>query len=220
MNSIAFQKLAKELQTIVKEIPLRWGSVQNNATDASVNMFAINDYDTLSIAIHHLTLEQQFYLKRRWFLWQCSKCDEYLFALNKSVLLNQNPLSKDFDIQFNNDESLQFDVKGTIIPKQFRNNVDEVITNPQKLIDFFYTQQSKEVRYGEQNRLFIVHHSFRNVDRELIVRAHFDFKQEAFKQYARQTLLGKKYFTYKNAKADIIFIVENMDKSFSHIFKV
>jgi hypothetical protein len=213
-----YEKLKKDLQSIVKDVPLRWGSVQNNTTDAGIKMFEINDYAVLQNAIKTLPIEQQQYLIRRWFLWQCSKCDEYLFALNRNVLPNPDAKSKDYDIQFNNDEALQFDLKGTVIPKQFRNNIETIFANPQLLIDFYYAQQSKEVRFGEQNRLFIVHHSFRNVDRELIIRAHFDFKKEAFKRYAMQTLLGKKYLTYKNAKADVIFILEKEDKLFEYKF--
>ncbi len=218
MTDDEYLKLKKELQSIVTKIPNQWGAIQNNATDSGINMFAINDYESLLNAIKLLPTSQQHYLQRRWFLWQCSKCDEYLFCLNRNVKPNPEFKSKDFDIQFNNDEFLQFDVKGTVIPKQLRNNIASVIENPQILVDFFYTQQSKQVRYGEQNRLFILHHSYRNDNRELILRAHFDFKQEAFKRYAMQTLLGKKYLTYKNAKADVLFIFENVDKSFAYKF--
>jgi hypothetical protein len=206
------------LQSIVTKIPSSWGAVQNDASDGGINMFAINDYTTLISSITHLIEEQQQYLQRRWFLWQCSICDEYLFCINRNVKPNPDSKSKDYDIQFNNDEYLQFDIKGTVVPKQFREDVDELIKDPQPLIDFYYQKQSKQVRYGEQNRLFVIHHSYRNENRELILRAHFDFKQEAFKRYAMQTLLGKKYLNYKNAKADALFVFENEDKSFTYKF--
>ncbi len=218
MNAALYFTKKQMLQSIVTKIPVNWGTVQNDASDEGINMFAINDYNSLLNAITHLPEAQKQYLQRRWFLWQCSICDEYLFTLNRNVIANPDSKSKDYDIQFNNDEFLQFDIKGTVIPKQLRNNIAALITNPQPLVDFYYTQQSKQVRYGQQNRLFIVHHSYRNDNRELILRAHFDFKQEAFKRYAMQTLLGKKYLSFKNAKADVIFIFENEDKSFSYKF--
>ncbi len=210
-----FNILSKNLQSIVKSIPLNWGQTQNDNADSQINMFAIKTYSDLESTIASLSEENKNYFKRRWFLWQCSKCDELLFCLNENVNPNPNKRDQSYDIEFNNNTELRFDLKGTLIPKQFRNNVEEVIANPQAMIDFFYQQQSKGVRENYQNRLFIVHHSFRIQEREMYLRCHFDFKKEVIKQYTQQIKITSNFLQYQNAKADVIFILENLDKTFT-----
>lgn len=134
------------------------------------------------------------------------------------MLPNTSRKDKTYDIEFNNSKALQFDIKGTVIPKQFRSNVDELIMNPKPLVDFFYEQQSKGVREGYQNRLFIVHHSYRLQAREMYLRCHFNFKKEVFKQYAADISISSNFIPYQNAIADVIFIIENLDKSI--VYKV
>lgn len=211
-----FNILSKDLQSIIKLIPLQWGTTQNDITDSQVNMFRINSFAELEKQIEHLAQHTKNYLKRRWFLWQCSKCDEFLFCLNKNVKPNANRQSQDYDIEFNNDASLQFDIKGTVIPKQFRNNVQAIIDNPKPMVDFFYQEQSKGVRQSYQNRLFIVHHSYRQQQRELVLRCHFNLKKQVFEQYAQNIKTTSNFLHYNNAKADVIFIIENEDESFTY----
>ena len=215
MTDSEFEILAKDLQQIVKQIPLQWGKTQNDTTDSQVNMFAIKTYTELEAAIATLSEEKKNYFKRRWFLWQCSKCDEFLFCQNENVKPNPNQRDQTFDIAFNNDTSLQFDIKGTVIPKQFRDNVPAIINNPKPMVDFFYQEQSKGVRQSYQNRLFIVHHSYRQQQREMILRCHFGFKKEVFEQYAQKIKTTSNFLHYNNAKADVVFIIENEDRSFT-----
>jgi hypothetical protein len=213
-----FNILSKDLQSIVKSIPLKWGQTQNDSADSQINMFAIKTYSELEAPISILSEEKKIYFKRRWFLWQCSKCDEFLFCLNQNVKPNPNKRDQAFDIEFNNDVELRFDLKGTLIPKQFRNNVEEVIANPQAMVEFFYQHQSKGVRESYQNRLFIVHHSFRQQEREMYLRCHFDFKREVIKQYSQQIKITSNFYRFNSSKADVIFIIENLDKSFTSKF--
>jgi hypothetical protein len=211
-----YNQLQKDLQLIVKQIPLQWGKVQNNATDSKLDIFSIDSWQNLQIATATLNHYDKMYCIRRWFTWQCSKVDEYLFCLNENV--NPNTLKKDkwFDISFCGQEEFKFDIKGTLIPKAFRNNPEEVINNPQVLINFFYEHQSKGVRYGLQNRLFIVHHSFKHWERELMLRCHFEFKKQVYKEYAEQVKSNSVFHTYNTALADIIFIIEQADGRFEN----
>ena len=43
-------------------------------------------------------------------------------------------------LNFFNDTNLRFDVKGTVIPKEFRNEINAIIENPQPMIDFFLSK--------------------------------------------------------------------------------
>jgi len=213
MTANEFDKLCIELQQIVRQIPFKWGMVQNNLSDAAINMFAIKNFAELEAATQILNEEQRNYFKRRWFLWQCSRCDEFLFCKNENVMANPNKKDQLYDIEFNNEPALRFDVKGTLVPKQFRNNAADIIENPQPMINFFYEQQSKGVRENYQNRLFIVHHSFRQQEREMYLRCHFSFKMNLYKQYAQKIKTTSNFYQYQTAKADVVFIIENDDKS-------
>lgn len=217
MTHNEYDILKQELQQLVKQTTLlNWGKIQNDATDAMLDFFKINSLTELENAMANFDDDNKNYFRKRWLVWKCSKCDEYLFCLNENV--KQNPLHRDqtYDIEFNNSENLRFDIKGTVVPKQFRQNLKEVLNNPQLLINFFYEEQSKGVRHSFQNRLFIVHHSCKKQERDLMLRCHFDFKQTVFAAYAKSIGPATYFLRYNNAKADIIFIIENANGSFEY----
>ena len=85
MTPEEFQKLSLELQLLSKIIPLQWGNIQNNNTDSKIDMFSIDSFDMLENEIQNLSDSDKNYLRRRWFLWRCSKCDEFLFNTNPNV---------------------------------------------------------------------------------------------------------------------------------------
>lgn len=220
MNTSQYLKLSNELQDLIREkqIPLNWGAIQNDKTDNKIKIFDYNSLDNLKIAIANFTNDEIIYFKRRWFLMQCAKCDEYLFTLNLNVKANPNSKDQGYDIEFNNNETLRFDVKGTVIPKYFRANIHEILNDPTPIVDFFYEQQSTGIRNHFQNRIFIVHHSFKKPERELILRCYWKFKEEVYKNYAAKISANSKFITYKNVKADVVFILENKDGSFEYRF--
>lgn len=122
-------------------IPLHYGAVRNDAYDSTIQIFNIYSFDELENEIQHLPDELKNYFRHRCFLGRCSQCDEYLFTLNDNVNHNPNPYDESYNIIIN--ETLKFDIKGTVIPDPLRENVDECIENPQKMIDFFYMKQSR-----------------------------------------------------------------------------
>ena len=168
MTAAEFTTLSSDLRILSSKIPLHWGRVQNNYVDDQINMFSINSYADLEKNISHLTEEQKNYLRRRWYLWKCSECDEYLFYINPNTEKNPNPYDKEFDVIINN--KYKFDIKGTVIPKDLRRDVNDVINHPEGMIKFFYDKQSTGRRFDIQNRLFIVHHSFIDQRREFYLR--------------------------------------------------
>jgi hypothetical protein len=126
-----------------------------------------------------------------------------------------------YDIEFNNSNLLQFDIKGTVIPVEFRDNLPALIQNPEEMIRFFYEKQSGGVRKNIQNRLFIVHHSFISQEREMYIRCQWDFKSHLFKEYAQNISTTANFINYKSVKADVVFIFENVDKTISaNIFSI
>jgi hypothetical protein len=205
MNKDEFDVLSEDLRTLAKNIPLHWGYVQNNRIDDRINMFSINSYQELENQISNLSDDKKNYLRRRWYLWKCSQCDEYLFYKYDNVEKNPNPYDKSWDVRIDNKYS--FDIKGTVIPKDMRDSADSVIENPKKMIEFFYEKQSTGRRYDIQNRLFIVHHSFIEPEREFYLRCAWQSKEQIYKEFI-DNIDNIQFVSTHGVKAGVIFVLE------------
>lgn len=213
MNTLEFLKLSADLQKLSIGIPLHWGKIQNDRFDNLLNIFNIHSFEELENKTNNLDQQVRNYFQRRWFLWKCAQCDEHIFCLNPNVTPNPDKKDQAFDIEFNGNKALRFDVKSTVIPKQYRGSIETVIRNPQTLVNFFYKAQSKGVRDCIQNRIFIVHHSYLNEANEMQLRCRWNYKIEVFREYASKISLNSHFIQYQSAKADIIFLFENLDGS-------
>lgn len=218
MTQNQYEQLATDLQSLARIVPLNWGSIQNNGTDNKINMFQINSFNELEKEITKLSENDKNYLRRRWFLWRCAQCDEHIFTINNNVTQNPNSRDQSYDIEFNNNPQLRFDVKGTVIPRSFRANIDEVLKDPTNMIKFYYDEQSKGVRNNHQNRLFIVHHSHRAQEREMYLRCHWEYKKLVYQEYSARISMNSNFVNYQNTKSDVVFIIENLDKTITHNF--
>ncbi|SNQ42616.1 hypothetical protein [Cellulophaga lytica] len=216
MNALEFNTRSKELQKLAPEIPLQWGKIQNNTTDKKVSLFRCKTLSSLELAITGLPTDDKNYFKRRWFLWQCARCDEYLFYTNTGVSRNPNGKDQEYDIEFFGDKNLRFDVKGTLVPKELRSNFS--FEFPEKIVNFYYSKQSAGKRSCLQNRLFIVHHSFKEHKRALELRCAWEYKTEVYKSFIHQLKTSKNFISYLNVKAMVIFIIEKKDGGFSYRF--
>lgn len=215
MNQNEYLRISKELQDLSKTIPLNWGSIQNNKTDSKINMFALYTKEQLEKAIAFFDKSSKTYYRRRWFIWQCSRIDEYLFYKALNVL--KNPISKDqnWDVEFNNDTNLRFDIKGTVVPKSMRKNFK--ISDEEKIIKFYYNNQSRGVRFNIQNRLFIVHHSNYKAERSMYLRCHWKLKEKAYESFTKG-VSEINFISYKSVISKCIFIIENENNEFN--FKI
>lgn len=215
MDEIEYLRISKELQDLSKKIPLNWGEVQNNRTDSKINMFTLSSKEQLESVIAPFDKKTKGYFRRRWFLWQCSRVDEYLFYRSHNVIKNSNRKDQNWDIEFNNDIKLRFDLKGTVVPKSMRNNFE--LSDEKKIINFFYNNQSKGVRYNIQNRLFIVHQSDYIEKRSMYLRCHWELKEKAY-EYFINSIYNINFISYKTVISKCIFILENENNEFS--FKI
>lgn len=213
MTNSEYHILSKELQSLVKSIPLNWGRVQNNKTDYKIDMFNCTTLDALEKEIKNLQNVDKNYFIRRWFLWRCSQVDEYLFYKENNVNKNPNRKDQSWDIVFNG--SSYFDVKGTVLPKSFREDFIINENNERRLIEFYYNNQSKGVRYNIQNRLFIIHHSFKNTERSMYLRCHWALKEIAYNEFNNLISNSKvNLINHKSAFAKCIFIIESKENHF------
>lgn len=216
MTHQEYLNLSKDLQALARIVPLNWGNIQNDRSDKQINMFQIQSYSELETQIFSLKEDAKNYFRRRWFLWKCAQCDEYIFCLNSNTTPNPNSRDQEYDIEFNGNPNLRFDIKGTVIPREFRNNIDDVISNPTEMINFYYEKQSTGVRNHIQNRLFVIHHSYINQEREMYLRCHWAFKMDLYKEYSEKIKSNSNFIHFKTVKADAIFIFENLDKTITY----
>lgn len=214
MNQLEFVELSNSLSLLSTKIPLRWGYIQNNRYDDAIDMFSISNYGMLESAIQGLSDEHKNYLRRRWYLWKCSECDEYLFYMHNNVTKNPNRYDKSWDICIDN--NYYFDIKGTVIPKSMRNDVPNILNNPFSMIKFYYDFQSRGRRYDSQNRLFIVHHSFVDENREFYLRCAWSTKVDLYSKFING-IRNVTLYNYGGNVAGVIFLIENLDNTISSI---
>lgn len=189
-----------------------WGGKQNDADDKLTAPYRIKDYNDLLEKTQNLTQSLQNYAKNRYFKFRCAMCDEYLFDCNEEVQHNPvfNDRSWDFAIRGH-----KFDLKGSRI--FYDMDPRYAIENPDQLITRLYSDQSRDSRFGINNRIFLIHHSFIDRKRNDILRCKFDFKKKAIRQFLDDFgQPGKTHFypimkngTYTNSYATVIFIIEN-----------
>jgi hypothetical protein len=205
MTAKEFNKLSDDLRKLAKIIPLRWGAIQNNNYDRLIDMFSCQSFEMLECAIKNFDEQIKQYFRRRWFMWQCAQCDEYLFCENDNVISNPNHKDQSWDVEIN--EQVKFDIKGTVIPYEMREKTEDLIRDPTAMIKFYYDRQSKGVRYCIQNRLFVVHHSFVEQKREFYLRCAWGVKRNAYNDFCKS--LGEvKLYEYQNCIAGVIFVIE------------
>ena len=205
MNNQQYEKLATDLRELAREIPLHWGAIQNDQADSKLNMFDIDNFAELKAAVSKMNDYDKNYWKRRWYIWQCSQCDEYLFYCNDNVEHNPNRKDKSWDVRI--DGKYVFDIKGTVIPQYMRDDAEGIISNPLKMVEFFYDNQSKGVRFDIQNRLFVVHHSFVDEAREFYLRCAWDSKRKIYREFVER-INDISFINTHNVKAGVIFILE------------
>ena len=205
MTQEQFTHLSSDLRDIAKIIPPKWGNIQNNAYDGLIDMFSCETYQSLESAIKSLPDQIKTYFRRRWYLWQCAQCDEHLFCENEGVTHNPNPRDQSYDIDIKG--ICRFDVKGTVIPRDMRGDVQSLLSDPTPMIKFFYDKQSRGVRYNNQNRLFVVHHSFISQEREFFLRCAWGTKRAAYADFVT-SIDTLQFVRYANCDASVIFILE------------
>lgn len=119
--------------------------------------------------------------------------------------INPNLFDQRYDITI--DVNTEFDIKGTRVPPVFHREIEKHILNPQQLIEHYYENQSKGVRYRFQDRLFIVHHSFVDCRRELQLRCEWEYKRPLYQTYC-ENFSHIRTREYKGCKASVIFILK------------
>lgn len=209
MTSPQFRKLSAGLRQVAANIPLSWGKVQNDRYDNDLkdvcNIFEVTSLPELEGYITQFDNAHQLYYKRRWYSVRLADCDEYLFYRHHNVEHNPNRFDKRWDIRINGMQ--YFDIKSTRIPVDSNFNFPDALQETQRLIEWYYDNQSKGVRYSMNNRLFLVHHSICSPGREVVLRCAWGTKNAVFTRFI-QNINHIHFHSYKGCTAGIIFLVE------------
>ncbi len=212
MNGAQFKALSKHLEVVAPKIPLRWGKIQNDRTDSKLNIFEYRSFHDLETALREFQVDEANYFKKRWFVWRCSQCDEYLFYSQTGVRANPESRDQDWDVEFFGRKDWRFDLKGTLVPRSLRRPNAKCLlpADPFELVSFNFENQSTGVRSHYQNRIFLVHVPFR-AQNENILRANFKAKNSAVELYLQnlQQHPTYKFIDYKGLKCDVIFLCED-----------
>lgn len=218
MTDSFFREIEKEVSGPILRNPnmrLEWGCVQNNDYDKDTKPFGVYRFSDLKQKVECLDGNfMKMYCICRWFRYWCARCDEYCFCFNGKAVLNPNVFDRGWDFEFkgiNNVEDIKFDLKSTRMPNEFSDEEKDFYrNNPENLIVWYYQKQSKGVRNGYQNRLFLVHLA-EDARTENIKRVSFDKKRN---------LIGKYYESIESGKHQPYTIVVDNHKVTSDILFV
>lgn len=147
-------ELKKRLQ-----FPYRWGQKQNDEMDFQTNF--IYHIPELSTTIDRIRSDfsskpnyQEYfdYALNRWYNFWSARAVEHIFSTHTDVILSpEKDRTKDFSIR-----GITFDHKTSVFPKGFGKPFAYAVKHKRELIQWLYEHQSKQQRFHDKNRLFIV----------------------------------------------------------------
>lgn len=190
----------------VSQMP-KWGRKQSDDWDKlSCFVYDFPTFEKLQEKLKSLNLSQEFndYTLHRWFNTLSADGVEKIFADNPQVVKNTVRQDKlvDFTIQ-----GISFDHKTTVFPRGFGKDIYYAKQNPRELIEWLYTEQSRQGRFHTANRLFIVLHSADSQHWKL--RAELTLLKPIISQYIQEFDVHKLHrFSFEKNKetlADIIW---------------
>ncbi len=160
MKSLDLQIVDTELKKRL-QYPYIWGRKQNNLWDSYTNfIYTTPTWEALMpqmakiVATHKLNKRELFnYTINRWYNFWSAMAVEQIFTNLPQVTPTKNRKNRlvDFTLM-----KVPFDHKTTIFPKQFKKPLGYAKNNEKEIIEWFYSNQSKEQRHHLKNRLFIV----------------------------------------------------------------
>lgn len=205
----------KNIKTI---LDCKWHMVQNDDTDSKIDVFRYKSIDSLIEKCKSLNLDNRTveYIIYRFCCKEAALADEYLFCKCSNGLIWHNPNTVDstYDI---NVSGCKYDLKGSVFPKVMTNNFKKHIADSQRLINWFYDNQSRGIRNHCNNRIVLVYHSCIDTQRSNLIRYDFKLKEIALSKILPfcKMFIPSKYTgnnkEYIGCQAFCIFFTEKED---------
>ncbi|TAE01827.1 MAG: hypothetical protein EAZ97_02990 [Bacteroidetes bacterium] len=173
---------------------------QNNVQDTNTKfIYHLHSVDDLLKICQEKQIDKNYAL-HRWYNFNCAKWHEFLFCQNPEVRKEEDNFHKTIDFYINN---VPFDLKASPFPKKMREKLDlKKRKDKNKLILWFYQNQSKQGRQHFENRLFIVCNNLKS-------KSNFELIQQkirTFIDYSNQNGFNKIQVNEQEICSDIIFI--------------
>lgn len=155
------------LQNVERQLKKRWPydyvwfRKQNDAWDKNSNFIyttidweELNEQIALCILTKKLHKKQFFhYCCNRWYNFWSARAIEQVFTEINGIVPNHNPKDRLSDFNF---FGRDFDLKTSVFPSGFSQDLEFAESNPAVLINWLYKNQSKQGRFHLKNRLFLI----------------------------------------------------------------
>ena len=176
----SIEQIEVELRQRVARYPqTAWGRKQTDAWDQQTNfIYRSHRWDVLNKEISQLDKPLADYAINRWFNFWSAMAVERIFCALPGVTANLNQYDRlvDFSIR-----GINFDHKTSVFPKQYGHPPTFAQQNKAHLIRWLYEHQSRQQRYHEANRLFIMLYARDNEHWKL--RAEISGLRQAIEKY-------------------------------------
>lgn len=199
--------LEEELSKCLNYLSSNW-AMQNQKDDSNTNF--IYHCNTVDEVIKQATINKASinYALHRWYNYKTSTQVEQIFC-QFGAIKEQNKYHHDIDIYINN---IPFDVKLTVFPSKIPHTLDLTTREDKnKLINWYYNNQSKENRKQIVNRLYVVVDGKNNMalksNKSLIVPKITNFMTYTQKYGLNQLFINLDGKTYK-IYSDLIYVKE------------
>jgi len=194
--------------------PEHWFQKQNDLWDSRSNfIYDLPDFEVLISRIklesqaHNLDYQRFFqYAINRWYNYWSARAVEQIFCEQPGVVAALNAKDRLVDFSIN---GIDFDLKTSVFPKAFNQDLAFAKANPAQLINWLYTHQSTGRRFHLENRLFVIVHKADG--RHYRLKAEISWLQGLIADYVStfdaSKLVAVSTINSKSVFADIIWAV-------------
>lgn len=182
----------------------RWHRKQDDIHDRLTDfVFGVASYDGLVEQINQRLRKHKEYRRltgyahNRWYNYWSAMAVEEVFKASDRVdpAFNRYDRLKDFSI-----DGIKFDHKTTKFPRGFGRRLDYAVDNPRTLIKWLYGHQSRQRRWHEGNRLFIV--LYADDGKHWKLKAEIGWLQELIESYL-QDFCPERLFRFEFVKDSV-----------------
>lgn len=213
----------QQLDGAIEALSENWPKQNNNQDNLTRFIYRINSYTELmqSEEMGRLTEENKQYALHRWYNNKTSKVCERIFVEYGAIKANQNDDFRHIDVYINDDP---FDIKVSVFPQNWtvqNMNLDlKRLADRNRLIKWFYSNQSSEQRNCFNNRIFIVCKGNNTIENSRLKQSfeQMDVKIGAYMEYLRQINYSFNEVSVRSSdgkervvKADIITIRQDSE---------
>lgn len=181
----------QQLEGAIENLSENWHRQNNNQDNLTRFIYRINSYTELmqSEEMGRLTEENKQYALHRWYNNKTSKVCERIFVEYGAIQANRNDDLHHIDVYIN---GVAFDIKVSVFPQNGEvqdMNLDlKLRKDKNRLIQWFYRNQSSEQRNCFNNRIFIVCKGNNAIENSRLKQNfdQMDVKISAYMKYLRQ----------------------------------